>query len=186
MSELASESSTGPVIDQTRTWAAVEERLGSETDPTLRRNLELVLAHMKAESEGDLDGLLATITEDASYHAYGAPPSGSPQGKAAVRKFYADFIASGATRLQLDVDRLVVDRHCILTEGVMRIAYPGAALAAHGIEVDDPDASYLYEARMATLWPFDADGLITGEDTYTGGDGFAGIASRKLDPSDIV
>ena len=74
----------------------------------------------------------------------------------------------------------------ILTEGVMRMAYPGATLAARGIPVDDTDASYLYEARMATLWPINEDGLFTGEDTYTGGNGFAGIEGRKLAPGDIV
>jgi hypothetical protein len=50
----------------------------------------------------------------------------------------------------------------------------------------DPDACYLYEARMATLWPFDEHGLARGEDTYTGGDGFAGIAQRKLRDEDVV
>ena len=175
-----------PVIEQTRTWAAVEERLATETDPILRRNLELVLAHMKAEAAGDLDGLLATLADDADYHAYGAPPENSPTGKAEVRRFYENFIASGATRLQLDIDRLIVDKHCILTEGVMRMAYPGSTLVAHGIPVDDESAYYLYEARMATLWPFNSDGMIVGEDTYTGGDGFEGIADRKLAPEDIV
>ena len=63
---------------------------------------------------------------------------------------------------------------------------PGATLAARGIPVDDTDASYLYEARMATLWPINEDGLFTGEDTYTGGNGFAGIETRKLAPGDIV
>jgi hypothetical protein len=175
-----------PVIEQTRTWAAVEERLATERDPILIRNLELVLAHMKSEAAGDLDGLLVTVADDAKYHAYGAGPEGSPSGKPAVRKFYEDFIASGATRLALDIDRLVVDKHCILTEGVMRMAYPGSTLAARGISVDDESAFYLYEARMATLWPFNEDGLIIGEDTYTGGNGFDGIASRKLAPEDIV
>ena len=141
---------------------------------------------MKAEATGDLDGLLATLADDAGYHAYGAPPENSPTGKAEVRRFYEDFIASGATRLQLDIDRLIVDKHCILTEGVMRMAYPGSTLAAHGIPVDDESAYYLYEARMATLWPFNADGMIVGEDTYTGGNGFEGIADRKLAPEDIV
>ncbi|HEX4428689.1 MAG TPA: nuclear transport factor 2 family protein [Frankiaceae bacterium] len=175
-----------PVIEQTRTWAAVEERLASETDPTLIRNLELVLDHMKSEAAGDLDGLLVSLADDASYHAYGAPPESSPTGKAEVRRFYEDFIASGATRLQLDIDRLVVDKHCILTEGVMRMAYPGSTLAARGIPVDDESAYYLYEARMATLWPFNDEGLIIGEDTYTGGNGFEDIAGRKLAPEDIV
>jgi hypothetical protein len=176
-----------PLIDPARTWAKVEERLQVETDPVLRRNLETVLQHMKAESVGDVDGLLETLSDDVSYHSYGTDdPASSPVGKDGVRTFYENFIASGATRLQLDIDRLVVDTDCILTEGLMRMAYPGRTLAARGIEVDDPDAYYLYEARMATLWPMDADGKARGEDTYTSGDGFAGIAGRKLRADDIV
>jgi hypothetical protein len=177
-----------PTIDQAVTWAKVEERLATETDPVLRRNLEIVLAHMRAEAEGDLDGLLATLSDDVAYHAYSVPdlPEVNPVGKAGVRKFYSDFIASGATKLQLDIDRLVVDRDCVLTEGTMRMAYPGRTLAARGITVDDPDAFYLYETRMAVLWPLDEHGLVLGEDTYTSGDGFAGIAGRKLRAGDIV
>jgi hypothetical protein len=175
-----------PLIDQNLTWSVVEERLATETDPVLRRNLEQLLVHMKAEAAGDLDRLLATVAEDASYTAFGAPPEANPRGKAAVRRFYEEFIASGATRLQFAIDRLVVDRRCILTEGLMRMAYPGSTLAARGIAVDDESAFYLYEAHMATLWPIDDDGLFLGEDTYTGEDGFAGIADRKLGPGDIV
>jgi hypothetical protein len=175
------------LIDPKRTWAKVEERLAVENDPRLRANLETVLAHMRAEAVGDVDGLLATLSDDVAYHAYGTTDPGlNPVGKQGVRRFYEDFIASGATRLQLDIDRLVVDRDCVLTEGVMRMAYPGRTLLARGIDVDDPDAYYLYEARMATLWPFDAGGLARGEDTYTGGDGFAGIADHKLGPGDVL
>lgn len=176
-----------PLIDPNRTWAAVEERLTTETDPTRRRNLEVVLEHMKAEAAGDLDRLMATVSEQAAYHAYGTnEPSMNPVGKAAVRTFYENFIASGATRLQFELDRLVVDDDCVLTEGVMRMAYPGRTLVARGTAVDDLDAFYLYETRMAVLWPFDAEGLIIGEDTYTGADGFAGIASRPLTADDIA
>src|SRR5579862_5891164 len=110
-----------PKIDPNKTWVVVEERLATETDPVLRRNLETILAHMKAEAVGDLDGLLATLADGVAYHAYGADGSNSPTGKAGVRKFYEDFIASGATRLELDIDRLVVDQRCVLTEGVMRM-----------------------------------------------------------------
>jgi hypothetical protein len=177
-----------PVIDQAVTWVKVEERLATETDPVLRRNLETVLAHMLAEAEGDLDGLVETLSDDVAYHAYSAPGVAevNPVGKAGVRQFYTDFIASGATKLQLDIDRLVVDRECVLTEGTMRMAYPGRTLQARGITVDDPDALYLFETRMAVLWPMDGDGLVRGEDTYTAGDGFEGIAQRKLRPEDIV
>jgi hypothetical protein len=100
-----------------------------------------------------------------------------------VRGFYAAFISSGAHRLELDVDRLVVDEDCVVTEGTMRIAYPGAIVLGH--DVDDPDAHYPFEARMAVFWPMDADGLVLGEETYTAGDGFAGIAGRKLSHADL-
>ena len=174
------------VIDVNRTWAKVEERLQGEDDPVRRRNLEVVLEHMKAEAHGDIDGLIATLSDEVAYHAYGAGPAQCPTGKAEVRTFYENFVAGGATQLQLEIDRLVVDRHCVLTEGVMRMAYPGRTLTAMGIAVDEPAAYYLYEARMATLWPFDEQGLVTGEDTYTGGNGFEGIAGRKLTADDIV
>ena len=119
-----------PIIDVHRTWAKVEERLATETDPVLRRNLETVLDHMKAEARGDIDGLLVTLSDDVAYHAYGTDdPTLNPAGKDGVRTFYENFVASGATRLQLDIDRLVVDRDCVVTEGVMRMAYPGRTLA---------------------------------------------------------
>jgi SnoaL-like domain len=178
-------NSTMAIIDQNRTWIKVEERLASETNPVLRRNLELLLQHMKAEATLDMESLMATVSEQARYTTFGSEPS-VIEGKAAVRKFYEDFAASGAYKLNLDIDRLIVDRHCILTEGVMRMAYPGRTLEAMGIDVDDPAAYYLYQAYMAIIWPLGEDGLFIGEDAYTGGDGFAGIAGRKLDPSEIV
>ena len=174
------------LIDQSVTWRPVEERLETETDPVLRRNLEMLLQHMKAEAALDMGPLMATVSEKARYESFGG---GHPPlvGKAAVQKFYEDFAASGAHKLQFALDRLVVDKHCILTEGVMRMAYPGATLAARGIVVDDPDAYYLFETHMAVVWPIDPDdGLFVGEDSYTGDNGFDGIADRKIDPADIV
>jgi hypothetical protein len=169
-------------LDPTRTWRLVEERLARERDPRRRRNLETVLAHMRAEAAGDLDALMATVAEDARYRAYGSTdPVLSPQGKAAVRAFYTAYIGSGAHRLEFDVDRLVVDEDCIVTEGIMRIAYPANVLNLIGHRVPDPKRHYLYEARMVVLWPMDAEGLVLGEDSYVASDGFAGISERPVE-----
>lgn len=174
------------LIDQAVTWRPVEERLETETDPVLRRNLELLLQHMKAEAALDMERLMATVSDKARYVAFGGGHA-PLVGKADVQKFYEDFAASGAHKLQFAIDRLVVDKHCIVTEGVMRMAYPGSTLLARGTQVDDPDAYYLFEAHMSVLWPIDPDdGLFIGEDSYTGENGFDGIADRKIDPSDIV
>ena len=174
-------------IDPNRTWKKVEERLKTEADPVLRANLETVLAHMKAEALGDLDGLMATITKgQPAYHAYGTDdPLMNPSTREQVREFYTAFVASGAVKLELDVDRLVVDRDVVVTEGIMRMAYPGATLEFMGHDVDDAEAFYLYETRMCILWPMDDDALVIGEDSYTGWDGFEGIATRKLAAEDM-
>lgn len=166
-------------LDPTKTWRKVEERLATETSPRRRALLENVLAHMQAETTGDVAGLMATLAPNPRYHQWGATDEDrGPKGRDEVEQFYRAFVASGATNLEFDVERLVVDDDCIVTEGMMRIAYPGRTVAAMGHEVDDPDAYYLYEARMCVLWPYDADGLLLAEDAYTATDGFANL--RKI------
>lgn len=171
-------------IDPTLTWRAVEARLARESDPRRRRLLENLLEHMHAEAAGDLDRLLATLAPDPQYHQWGAVPGDAgPKGPAAVAEFYRAFIASGATNLEYDVERLVVDDDCIATDGIMRIVYPGEALRAAGRPVDDADGFYLYETRMAVFYPYDDQGRMVGEDTYVGSDGFASL--RRLAPDEF-
>lgn len=178
-----------PVIDPNQTWAPLEKRLADERDPLLRRNLEAVIAHQKAEAHGDLEALMDTLSPEPVYRL-GAPdnPRLHPTGTAQVRAYYGAFVASGATQLVHDIDRLAVDRHLVLTDGTIRIAYPGSTLKAMGIAVDDPapDAYYLYESRMAIVWVIDDEGRIVGEESYTDRDGFAGIRDRRLAPEDIA
>jgi hypothetical protein len=174
-------------IDPTKTWRMVEERLGRESDPVRRRNLATVLAHMKAEAVPDVEALMATVAPSPEYHAWGTEdPLYSPKGREAVRDFYTAFAASGAHRLEFDMDRLVVDAASVVTEGIMRIAYPGAILELLGHAVDDPAAFYLYETRMCVVWPMDESGLVIGEDSYVGGDGFRDIANRKIRAEDLA
>jgi hypothetical protein len=178
-------------LNPNNTWKRVEERLARESDAVVRRNLELVLAHMKAEAKGDIEGVVETLSEKPRYVMHDMPDSEpmNPQGsRDAVRAFYdLTIIQTGAHQLELDCDRVIADRDAVMTEGVMRMAYPGRTLASMGIDVDDPDAYYLYRTRMGIVWPVDAEaGKLIGEETYTGTDGFEGIADRKIGPEDIV
>jgi hypothetical protein len=171
------------IIDKNRTWKVVEERLAREQDPHKRRLLEVVLEHMRAEAAPDLDRLMQTLGDFPQYHFWGPTGDFGPKSRAAVRQYYSDFVASGANNLELDVDNLVVDDHCVVTEGFMTMLYPGKALIDRGIAVDDPDAYYAYRDRMIVTWPFDEQGVLIGEDSYSGGAGFVGIADRKV-PND--
>ena len=56
-----------------------------------------------------------------------------------------------------------------------------------GIDVDDPDAYYLTEYRMGVVWPVDpVEDRLTGEEVYSSGNAFDGIAERKISLDDIV
>ena len=137
------------------TWKLVEQRLAETANPIHKRNLELVLAHMKAEARADIEGVVATLTEKPRYRTYGNEdnPVLNPEGsKDAVRAFYdTTIVQTGAHRLEFACDRVIVDDDAVFTEGVMRMAYPGKTLIAMGIEVDDPDAYYLSNYRMGVV-----------------------------------
>lgn len=177
------------VIDPNKNWTLVEQRLASEDDPILKRNLEVVLKHMKAEATLNFDALMSTVADEAQYHFFGSEDDetfAGPKGKKNVEAFYKTIIELDIHRIEHNIDRLVVDKHCVITEGRMRIAYPGGLLQGMGHAVDDTSAYYLYETRSAIIWPIDDDGLVVGEDSYTGADGFLGIENRKISLADIV
>ena len=144
---------------------------------------------MKVYLSADIEGVVATLTEKPRYRTYGNDAAYlNPEGsKDAVRAFYdATIVQTGAHRLEFAVDRIIVDDDAVFTEGVMKMAYPGKTVAAMGIPVDDEDAYYVGESRMGVVWPVDHDeDRLTGEEVYSSGDTFEGIAERKISLSDI-
>lgn len=175
-------------IDPRKNWALAERRLATETDPICKRNLALVLAHMKAEATLDFDGLLATVAENAEYHFFGSEGNSAfagPKGKSNIEAFYKMIVETGLYRIEHDINRIVVDRFSVITVGNMRIAYPGSLLQGMGYPVDDSGALYMYETQQLIVWPIDDGGLIAGEDSYSGQDGFIGIEDRQLAAVDI-
>lgn len=158
-----------PVIDPTRTWQPLEERLAATTDERHREVLSIVIEHMKAEAEPDMDRLMATLSPNPDYHFWYANTDMGPKTTEGVRAYYTAFVASGANTLVFEIDRLAVDDNLVMTEGWMKMIYPGASAEAIGVEVDDPDADYLLLFRQLINWPIDEDGLILGEDAYQTG-----------------
>ena len=178
-------------INPNLTWALVEERFNAEQNPITKRNLGLVLQHMKAEAALDLDGILDTLIDEPKYVLHGTDglPEMNPQGSHdAIRAFYdLVIVQTGSHRFEFDVYRVVADEGTVITEGIMRMVYPGATLLGMGVEVDDADAYYVTEYPSLYIWKADADkGKLIGEDIYNGADAFAGIADRKITLDDIA
>jgi hypothetical protein len=165
--------SAAPVFEPERTWIAVEERLARETDPRTRALLVQVRDHMKSEIQGDFDALMATLIEEPVYHFWGTGEDGGPKGREAVAAFYRNMIDSGGNRFHFEVERVFADPDGVVTEGRMLQPMAGAIVAASGVtEVEgqpvDPEASYLAEWQLLTVWPAGQDGRLVGEDIYFG------------------
>ncbi len=179
------------VIDPRKNWAMAEKLLAEEADPRRRQILATLIAHSQAECKPDFEALMATVSPRAHYHSYAAGAAAeneanSPKGKDAVAAYYTAIVASGCHYIEHDIVRMTVGRDSLTTEGTLRMAYPGAVLAAMGIDVPDASAHYLYEQRLLIVWEFDADGLVLCEDSYAGGGpGFEGIAKRPIAPGEI-
>ncbi|RVU28108.1 nuclear transport factor 2 family protein [Streptomyces antnestii] len=168
-----------PVIDPQRTWAPLEERLSVTKDERHRVVLNVVIEHMKAEAAPDLDRLMATLSPTPDYHFWNGGQDVGPKTTDGVRTYYANFVASRSNVLEFAIDRLVLDDHCLVTEGYLKQIYPGSYAAQLGLPVDDESADYLVVNRLLLLWPVDEDGLVQGEDSYSSGP--ASITKLSLD-----
>jgi len=157
-------------LDQTVTWRTLEERLAKTTNPRHRTMIETVIAHARAESAGDVDGLMATLGDDPQYHFWSRGHDWGPKGLDGVRAFYEDFVKSGAGFFESPKMRIVVDDDTVVTESAMRGIVPGVVAVARGCDVPDVNAHYLVTARTAIFWPFDEDGVLIGEDSYGSSD----------------
>src|SRR6516165_4927830 len=145
------------IIDPTKTFRLLEERIAKTTNPRHLLMLKRVLDHAMGEANLDLDLVMSTLAADLR-----------PVGRQAVRTFYEETIVKGGQWfLEMEMDRIVVDDDTIVTEGFLRSLYYGADAATRGFPVDDQDGFYLLMLRMLVVWPFDAEGFIKGEETYT-------------------
>ncbi|MFI6866570.1 nuclear transport factor 2 family protein [Nocardia sp. NPDC050406] len=157
------------VIDQSRTWELVEKRLAETTNERHRTVLNVVLEHMKAEAAPDMDRLMATLSPNPAYHFWFDGQDVGAKGTEAVHAYYTAFLESRTNILAFELDRLVVDDHCVVTEGFLKQIYPGAVAAQMGMSVDDETADYLIVFRQLLLWPVDENGKLQGEDSYHSG-----------------
>jgi hypothetical protein len=155
------------VIDQSKTFQAIERRIARTTNPRHLLMLERLLIHAKGEAIANLDMVMSTLSSNPVYHSWNAPPALSPNGRNAVYKFYVEqVVEAGLYFFEFDIDRMVVDDDTIVTEGILKTLYIGSDAQAMGLPVDNPNGFYVVKNRMMIVWPYDADGFITGEDSY--------------------
>jgi len=175
------------LLDPSISTQPYKNRLAAEQDPLVRRNLELVIEHVQAEIDGDLERIMRTLVPEPVYHVYnitaadGSTINSVVSGVAATRQMYMDALKAGSAQLQeLKINFVVADRACVANDAYLRVPWSGAALKALGFDAD-PEATYLYEGRQCNFWPMHESGLLLGEDMYFDPAGFRDILSRRID-----
>jgi hypothetical protein len=153
-------------------WQPLLDRIEAEPDPTRKANLQVVARHVVEEVAGNMPALMATLVPDPRYTVWGASDSTGPQGYDEVVRWYERLQAAGRNRLDYVIRRVVVDERCVVTEGDFHYAIRGRELggisAAESGEPIEDNNFYLVTHRTTVLWPISADGLIEGEDIYSG------------------
>jgi len=175
------------IIDREKTSRLIKQRIARTSNPRHLSMLNRLLDHTVGEATLDLDLVMSTLCANPRYVAWGAPTDMSPAGRQAVQSFYEETIVKGGQfYLEMDIDRIVVDDDTIVTEGYLRSLYYGADAAKRGFPVDDPEAFYLLTLRMLIVWPFDAEGFIIGEESYsavTTPDFFTKLETSQVPPA---
>ena len=159
-------------IEPHQSWLPLEERAAKETNPRHKKLLTEVRDHMEHEIKGELEPLMATLTEEPIYHFWGDNPN-IIQGYDAVKGFYQAMMSVGGQQFEVVVERIVVDDGAVITEGQVKNVQKGANLKAMGVEevegapVED-DELFVTTAQLVTEWPADEKGKLVGEDIYFG------------------
>lgn len=158
-----------PIIDPSRNWVPLLERLESEKDPKLRHQLDEVRYHIHVEAACRISLAVDRLSPDAEYvlYDYSRPPVVIKGADQITEMFYGQLVQSIHPSLQWSMNRVSVEDGFVVTQGQMKSAVYGTVLQAAGLDVD-PDGLYLSEGEHLVIWPFDAQGRPIGETVFQG------------------
>ena len=78
------EDKVSDIINQTKAFSLIEQRITKTTDPRHLHMLERLLQHATCEAKPDLDLVMSTLSANPRYIAWGASADLSPVGREAV------------------------------------------------------------------------------------------------------
>lgn len=151
--------------DPSIVWKGFVEVLGRTEHPRRRQILETIIEHLRTETAGDLAGVMATVAPDA---AFSTPWGPGPQGWEEVRGHYEEvFAAGGIGNARVDTHRIVVDDDAIVNEYTWTLLVPRDLAKENGFDVPEDEGHYAVSQRVCTLLPFDPEGRLRGEISYS-------------------
>lgn len=173
--QAASKSPSGTgktfAIDPQKMVRFMDAKIAATENLRHRRNLKTVRDHMYYEAMLDPDGVMSTLSPDASYTLWIGNEDMGPKTYDAIRDWYIDtnIRRQRSFVIEYDLNRVMVDDDTVVTEGQMNLITDAQYAKMFGVEVVDPAAIYLQSFRQIVFWPLDAQGKCLGEDFYTSG-----------------
>lgn len=158
-----------PIIDPSRNWHPLLDRLADEKDSQLRHQLDEVRYHIHVEAACNIQLAIDRLSPEAEYvlYDYSQPPV-HIKGVDQIREmFYDQLVANIHPSLQWSMSRVSVEPGFVVTQGSMKSGMRGSVLAAAGFDVN-PEGFYLSEGEHLVIWPFDGHGRVIGETVFQG------------------
>lgn len=161
----------------------LQARLEETENPRHRAMLERVIVHARAEVEADHETLVGTLGKNPEYHFWDASGDVGPKSFDGVSGYYAHLVEMNGHVLEYILERVVLDDHCLVTEGVLTMIQPGALMAEHAMAgpFADVEKTYLLKMRNVIFWRFDEEQYVLAEDSYMGGP----IEMRELSDEEL-
>lgn len=157
-------------FDAQQTWTSFEKFTHQTTTARQAKILQTVIDHSRAEVAGDIDAVMATLTDDPAYHDYGVfngvVTDTGPKGLDAVVGLYNAMVDNGSYVIESQKHRVIVDDERLVSEGTFRQVLTADAARAMGHAGPQAQGYFMVIARTVVFWEFDEAGKAKGEDRY--------------------
>ncbi|MGF0313303.1 hypothetical protein [Rhodococcus sp. IEGM1428] len=172
-------------LDPLSCRSASTELLNTTENPRHRAILENYLLHASCEVAGYWQYIFdsSMTVQEPVYHFRGGPYASILTGREAVMGFYEQNAIAGSNVMFSEHERLSVADWGLSGDMLLHQLVPGSMLAAMGETADDHDAIYVISVQAMQLWPYNADGLLEGENVYIDWDN---RTVTKLDPAEVI
>jgi hypothetical protein len=145
---------------------AADEALEVVENPLHRQILENYRRHAILETTGNFDDIFtAEMTVDHPvYQIHAGGQLQVVEGRDAVMTLYRGIAAAGTTVMVLEDEQIAVADWGFASESIFNTYTPGRS-----VPDGNPEKFYIMRYALAMMWPYDGDGRMIGEHTYSGG-----------------
>ena len=173
-------------LDITKTNDAVERLLMTTENPRHRFMLTAYYRHRYLEIGGRYEEIFSPdmMVEKPVYRFNALGTTTRLEGQDQVKGLYSMWARTHQSIFYAENEQLAVCDTFIASVAMASQQTLGRALIASGIDVDDPDAYYVYKSVEEMVWPYDDRGRLVGEDVWEPDPDRAEIT--KMDPADVT